>query len=200
MSGDRFNYYLKIIMNSILEDLSLINEQFENDPFISSAEAGELERVLNRQLNLYNRFSLKVVNSTTGREETPPKSELDNFGNTSEFLGTENAFGIEWRVYGPTTGFANSPVKRWYFNRKIATLLNDILKDGVPGKVKDYFDYPPWIMGTPYAPGTLYMPINEMVNLAIARGLIPDWDYLVTRGLPKPLVDLLKAENLDSTL
>ncbi len=200
MSGDRFNYYLKIIMNSILEDLPLINEQFENDPFISSAEAAELERVLNRQLNLYNRFSLKVVNSSTGREELPPKSELDNFGNTSEFLGAESAFGIEWKIYGPNPGFANSPVKRWYFNRKISSLLNDILKDAVPGRVKDYFDYPPWIMGTPYAPGTLYMPINEIINLAIARGTIPDWDYLVARGLPKPLVDLIKAENLDSTL
>ncbi len=200
MSGDRFNYYLKIIMNSILEDLPLVNEQFENDPFISSAEAAELERVLTRQMHLYNRFGLKVVNSSTGREELPPKSELDNFGNTSEYIGTENAFGIEWKIYGPTPGFANSPVKRWYFNKKIASLLNDILKEAVPGRVKDYFDYPPWIMGTPYAPGTLYMPINEIVNLAIARSIITDWDYLVSRGLPKPLVEIFKAENLDSTL
>lgn len=199
MTGDRFNYYLKLIMNSILEDLPYINEQFENDAFVSSAEAAELERVLNRQMNLYNRFGLKVVNSSTGKEELPPRTELDNFGNTSEFVGIENAFGVEWKVYSPTPGFANSPVRRWYFNRKIATILNQVLREAVPGRMKGYFDLPPWILGTPYAPGTLYMPINEIVNLAIARGIIPDWDYLVAKGIPKPLVDLIKAENLGPT-
>ena len=200
MSGDRFNYYLKLIMNSTLEDLPLINEQFENDAYVSSAEANELERVMNRQVNLYNRFGLKVVNANTGKEELPPKTDLDNFGNTSEFIGLENAFGIEWKVYAPTPGFANSPLRRWYFNKKISAILNEVLKDAVPGRMRDYFDYPPWLLGTPYAPGTLYMPINEIINLAIARGIIPDWDYLVSRGIPKPLVDLIKAENLGYTL
>lgn len=200
MTGDRFNYYLKLIMNSVLEDLSLLNEQFENDPFISSAEASELERVLNRQLNLYNRFGVRVVNSVTGREELPPKTELDNFGNTSELIGSETAFGLDWKIYSPTPGFANSPVRRWYYNKRIATILNEILRDSVPGRMKDYFDYPPWLLGTSYAPGTLYMPINEIVNLAIARGSIPDWDYLVAKGIPKALVELMKTENLGSTL
>lgn len=199
MSGDRFNYYLKVIMNSILEDLPLVAEQFENDAQISSAEAAELERVLSRQVNLYNRFGLKVVNSTTGREEVPPKTEIDNFGNTSEFIGLETAFGIEWKVYAPNPGFANSPVRRWYYNRKIATILDEVLRNAVPGRMKDYFDYPPWILGTSYAPGTLYMPINDIVNLAITRGIIPDWDYLVSKGIPKPLVDLIRAENPGTT-
>lgn len=195
MTGDRFNYYLKVIMNSILEDLPLITEQFENDLLISSAEAAELERVLNRQINLYNRFGLKVVNSTTGKEEIPPRTEIDNFGNTSEFVGFENAFGIDWKVYSPNPGFANSPVRKWYFNKRISSILNEILRDAVPGRVRDYFDYPPWILGTSYAPGTLYMPINDIVNLAIARGLIPGWDHLISKGIPKALVDLLKTEN-----
>lgn len=200
MTGDRFNYYLKLIMNSVLEDLPLINEQFENDAFVSAAEANELERVLNRQMNLYNRFGLKVVNSSTGREEVPPRTELDNFGNTSEFVGLESAFGIEWKVYSPTPGFANSPVRRWYYNKRISTILGEVLRDAVPGRMKDYFDYPPWLLGTSYAPGSLYMPINEIINLAIARGIIPDWDYLVAKGIPKPLVDLIRAENLGYTL
>lgn len=195
MSGDRFNYYLKVIMNSILEDLPLVAEQFENDSFISAAEAAELERVMNRQINLYNRFGLKVVNATTGREEIPPRTEIDNFGNTSEFIGLESAFGMEWKVYGPNPGFANSPVRRWYFNRKIASILNEILSEAVPGRVSDYFDYPPWILGTSYAPGTLYMPIADIVNLAITRGVIPDWEYLVSKGIPKALVEMYKAEN-----
>lgn len=200
MTGDRFNYYLKLIMNSVLEDLALLSEQFENDPSISSAEASELERVLNRQLNLYNRFGARVVNSVTGREELPPKTDLDNFGNTSQLLGTENAFGLEWKVYTPTPGFANSPVQRWYFNEKIASILNRVLREAVPGRIKDYFDFPPWLLGTSYAPGTLYMPINEIINLAIARGVIPDWGYLVAKGIPKALVELIKAEDLGSTL
>lgn len=199
MTGDRFNYYLKVIMNSILEDLPLVTEQFENDSLISSAEAAELERVMSRQINLYNRFGLKVVNSTTGREETPPRTEIDNFGNTSEFIGLENAFGIEWKVYAPNPGFANSPVRRWYFNKRISSILNEVLREAVPGRVRDYFDYPPWILGTSYAPGTLYMPINDIVNLAITRGLIPDWEHLVSKGIPKALVDLLKAENTGPT-
>ena len=49
MTGDRFNYYLKLIMNSNLEDLPLLSEQFENDISISPAEAQELERVLEKE-------------------------------------------------------------------------------------------------------------------------------------------------------
>ncbi len=200
MSGDRFNYYLKLIMNSTLEDLPLINEQFENDQFVSAAEASELERVLGRQMNLYNRFGVKVINASTGKEEIPPKTELDNFGNTSEFMGIESAFGIEWKVYSPNPGFVNSPAKKWYYNKRIAGILNEILHAVVPGRMRYYFDYPPWLLGTSYAPGTLYMPTNEIINLAIARNIIPDWDYLVSKGIPKPLVDLIKAENLGTKL
>lgn len=196
MTGDRFNYYLKLIMNSVLEDLPLINEQFENDQFVSPAEAAELTRVLSRQMNLYNRFGLKVVNANTGKEEIPPKTELDNFGNTSRFIGFENSYGIEWKVYAPSPGFVNTPVKKWYYNKRIARILNSMLHRAVPGGMRDYFDYPPWVLGTTYAPGTLYMPTNEIINLAIARKIIPDWDHLVSKGIPKPLVDTLKAENM----
>lgn len=196
MTGDRFNYYLKLIMNSILEDLPLINEQFENDQFISSAEAAELERVLGRQINLYNRFGLKVVNAKSGMEEIPPKTELDNFGNTSQFLGYENNFGVEWKVYAPSPGFVNTPVRKWYYNKKIARILNELLHDAVPGRMRDYFDYPPWVLGTSYAPGTLYMPTSEIINLAIARKIIPGWGHLVSNGIPKALVDLIRAENM----
>lgn len=196
MGGERFNYYLKVIMNSRIEELSQIAEQFENDSTISPAEAQELERVIEKHLSLFNRFGIKVINSETGAEESPPRTDLDNFGNTSLQTGTENAFGIEWKVYVPNPGFANSPVKKWYYNKKVSAILNEILSDAVPGRVKDYFDYPPWLLGTVHAPSTIYMPVNEIINLAIGRGIIPDWDYLVARGLPKPLVDILKTENI----
>ncbi|MCL5783072.1 MAG: hypothetical protein M1476_04090 [Candidatus Thermoplasmatota archaeon] len=200
MTGDRFNYYLKLIMNSTLEDLPLLSEQFENDISISPAEAQELERVLEKHMNLYNRFGIKVINASTGVEEIPPKTELDNFGNTSEFIGNENAFGLDWRVYSPNPGFLNTPARKWYYNKRVASILNEVLVDVVPGRLRNYFDYPPWLLGTVYAPGTLYMPINEIISLAIARGIIPDWDYLVAKGLPKQLVDLIRAENLGSTM
>ena len=72
--------------------------------------------------------------------------------------------------------------------------------DVVPGRLKDYFDYPPWLLGTVHAPSTIFMPINEIINLAIGRGVIPDWDYLVARGLPKALVDVLRTENIGYNL
>ncbi|EQB71101.1 MAG: hypothetical protein AMDU1_APLC00037G0008 [Thermoplasmatales archaeon A-plasma] len=200
MSGDRFNYYLKVIMNSRIEDLPEISEQFENDITISSAEAQELERVIDKHLNLFNRFGAKVVNAATGAEETPPRSDIDNFGNTSVQLDSQEAYGLEWKVYAPNPGFANSPVKKWYYNRKVASILNELLTDVVPGRLKDYFDYPPWLLGTVHAPSTIFMPINEIINLAIGRGVIPDWDYLVARGLPKALVDVLRTENIGYNL
>ena len=181
MSGDRFNYYLKVIMNSKLEEMPQIAEQFENDITISAAEAQELERVIDKHLTLYNRTGMKVINADTGTEETPPRTDLDNFGNTSEQLPSETAYGLEWKVYVPNPGFANSPVKKWYYNKKVASILNEILGEVVPGRAKDYFDLPPWLLGTVNAPSTIYLPTNEIINLAIGRGFIPDWEYLVAR-------------------
>ncbi len=196
MAGDRFNYYLKVIMNSRIEELAQISEQFENDSSISAAEAQELERVVDKHLTLYNRFGIKVINSATGAEEAPPRTDIDNFGNTSQQTGVETAFGLEWKVYIPNPGFANSPVKRWYYNKRVSSILNEVLSEVVPGRVKDYFDLPPWLLGTVHAPSTLYMPVNEIINLAIGKGIIPDWDYLVARGLPKTLVETLRTENI----
>ncbi|HLH85904.1 MAG TPA: hypothetical protein VKU79_03450 [Thermoplasmataceae archaeon] len=198
MTGDRFNYYLKLIMNSQVSDFTLLSEQFENDVSISLAEAQELERVVEKHLLMANRSKVKVINKSTGEEEAPPRSEIDNFGNSADFVGEEVAFGITWKVYTPKPNFANSPVSRWYYNKKISSILNEVLLDAVPGRFHGYFDFPPWLLGTSYATGTLYMPVSEIINLAIARSLIPDWDYLVSRGIPKQLVDVLRTENVGS--
>ena len=195
MVGDRFNYYMKLIMNSPLADLALLSEQFENDGSISEAEAQELERLVEKHLLMGNRDKVRVVNSKTGSEEFPRRYHIDDFGNSSTFLGTESYFGITWMVYSPKPNFLNSPTKKWYYNEKISDILSELLIDVVPGKFKDYFHFPPWIMGTVYAPGTVFMPTNEIISLAVTRSVIPDWDYLVSKGIPKQLVDLIRTEN-----
>ena len=200
MSGDRFNYYLKMILNSGLEEYALISEQLENDSSISQDEAEELERLIKRYMSVYNRYNLKVINRQTGEEELPPQTMIDNFGETSDFIESASLYGLQWKVYSPKGGFENSPVQRWYYNQHIASILNSVLAEVVPGRVKNYFDIPPWVMGSAHAPGTLYLPLSELATLAISRRLIPDWDYLVKMGLPREMVDSIRAANLGSKL
>ena len=200
MSGDRFNYYLKMILNASLDEYQLVSEQFQNDPQVSEAEADELERLIRRYMGIYNRFNFRVVNSSTGEEELPPQTSLDNFGGNAKYEGNEKLYGVEWKVYTPKENFENSPVRKWYYNEKIALILNEVLGSVVPGSFKNYFDLPPWVLGTVYAPGTIYVPLTELINLAIAKGTLPNWDYLVTKGLPRELVAVLKATDLGSTL
>ncbi len=200
MSGDRFNYYLKLILNSSLEDYSAVSEQIENDLSVSESEAEELERLIQKYMGVYKRFNLKVVNSSTGKEESPPQTTIDNFGNNANFVGMERMYGVEWKVYTPKQNFQAFSVKRWYYNEEIASTLDDILVDVVPGKFRNYFDVPPWVLGTVYAPETVYIPLTDLINTAISRGIIPDWDYLVAKGIPREFVNVLRATNLGSRM
>lgn len=195
MVGDRFNYYLKLIMNSPLGELGYLSEQFENDASVSEAEAQELERLVEKHLLMGNREKVRITNSKTGAEEFPRRYFIDDFGNSSTFLGREQYFGIDWMVYAPKANFISSPTRKWYYNEKISNILSEILIEVVPGKFKDYFHYPPWILGTVYAPGTVFMATNEIITLAVARSVIPDWDFLVSKGIPKQLVELIRTEN-----
>jgi hypothetical protein len=194
MSGDRFNYYLKLILNASLDEYYLISEQLQNDPLVSTPEIEELDRLINRYMSVYNKFDMKVVNSVSGIEEYPPQTALDNFGGSSEFVGNESMFNIDWKVYIPKGNFTNSPIKKWYYNEKISSILNDVLSGVVPGHFKNYFDVPPWVLGTIYAPGTIYVQLYDLVNSAISKSLIPGWDHLVDRGLPRELVDAMRTE------
>lgn len=194
MSGDRFNYYLKLILNASLDEYHLISEQLQNDAQISSSEVEELDRLINRYMSVYNKFDLKVVNSVSGIEEYPPQTALDNFGGSSEFVGSETVFNIEWKVYIPKGNFTNSPIKKWYYNDKISTILNDVLAGVIPGRFKNYFDVPPWVLGTIYAPGTIYIQLYDLVNSAISKSFITGWDYLVEKGMPRELVDAMRTE------
>jgi len=195
MSGDRFAYYFKAILNSRLEDVADIAFQFENDKNISLGEAQELERMLEKHQEMFKPSEILVVNTSTGNEELPPKTEIDNFGNSSVYVGTEHAFGIEWRIYSPSPGFINSPVSKWYYNRQISDLLNSILADVIPGKLSNYFDYPPWVLGTKYAPNSRYVPLKDLVYKAIFKGIIEDFDQLYYLGLPKDLINVIKSQS-----
>lgn len=196
MSGDRFNYYLKMILNATLEEYQLISEQLQNDSSISDGEAEELERLIRKYMSVYNRFNVRVVNRETGKEEMPPKTLLDNFGGTSVYIGNETLYGINWKVFAPNKHFENSPVKKWYYNEKISYILNELLSDVVPGRFKNYFDLPPWVLGSIHAPGTVYVPLTDLIGLAITKGIIQDWDYLIQKGLPREFVNVLRAANL----
>ncbi|MEM0155936.1 MAG: hypothetical protein QW597_04975 [Thermoplasmataceae archaeon] len=194
MSGDRFNYYLKLILNASLDEYHLISEQLQNDPQVTMAEVEELDRLINRYMSVYNKFDLKVVNSVSGIEEFPPQTSLDNFGGSSEFVGTETMFDLEWKVYIPKGNFTNSPIKKWYYNENISTILDEVLAAVVPGHFKNYFDVPPWVLGTIYAPGTIYVQLYDLVNSAISKSVISGWDYLVEKGMPRELVDAMRSE------
>lgn len=199
MSGDRFAYYFKAILNSGLADVDDIAFQFENDKNISIGEAQELERMLEKHKEMFIPAEVFVVNSSTGNEELPPKTEIDNFGNSSVYEGTERAFGIEWKIYSSSPGFINSPVKKWYYNRQISELLNGILIEVVPGRLSNYFDYPPWVLGTRYAPNSRYVPLKELVLKAIQKGFIDDFDQLYYLGIPKDLINVIKSQNSNET-
>lgn len=196
MSGDRFNYYLKTILNATLEEYQLISEQFQNDSLISENEAEELERLIRRYMSVYNRFNVRVLNRNTGKEEIPPQTILDNFGGTSIFTGNEKLYGIDWKVFVPNKNFDNTPIKKWYFNESVSAILNEVLSEVVPGRFKNYFDLPPWVLGSVHAPGTIYVPLTDLISLAITKKIIPDWDYLSQKGLPKEFVNVLRAANL----
>ncbi len=200
MSGDRFNYYLKLILNSSLEEYSAVSEQIENDLSITGSEAEELERLINKYMGVYKRFNIKVVNASTGKEEAPPQTIIDNFGNNANYVGTEKMYGVLWNVYTPKPNFQNFSVKRWYYNEEISATLNDILLDVIPGRYRNYFDVPPWVLGTVYAPETIYVPLTDLINTAISRGIIPDWEYLVAKGIPREFVNVLRATNLGSKM
>ena len=197
MVGDRFNYYLKSILNATIDEYSGISEQLENDLSLSVDEAEELEHLISRYMQAHNyRLGLRIVNTVTGNEELPPKTSVDNFGDTADFLGEENLYGISWKVYAPKKGFLMSPVKKWHYNEKIAAALSSALIDVVPGRFQSYFDTPPWVLGTVMAPGSRYIPQHELIELAIARKVIAGWDSLVLMGIPSEYVNALKSTEI----
>ncbi len=196
MTGERFNYYLKTIMNATLADYSSISELLENDMQLSEEEAGELERLIGIYLSIHNKSTIRVINSDTGKEEVPPRTKEDDFGGTSIYQGEMFAYGLKWKIYTPSKGFEKTPVSKWYYNEKISTILDDLLSSVVPGRIKNYFGLPPWVLGTIHAPDSYYLPIADIINLAIARNVIKGWNSLLEFGIPKKYLDVIRSKDL----
>jgi hypothetical protein len=89
-----------------------------------------------------------------------------------------------------------SPVKKWYYNERIAQMLSKALIDVIPGRFVSYFDTPPWVLGTVMAPGSRYFSLSELIELAIARGSLANWDALVLMGIPADYVKAIKSTNV----
>ena len=66
----------------------------------------------------------------------------------------------------------------------------------IPGRFVAYFDTPPWVLGTVMAPGSRYLALAELVELAIARGVLANWDALVLMGIPADYVKAIKSTNV----
>lgn len=198
MSSDRFNYYLKLILNSSVSEYGTLYDAVFYDNDLTEQEQSELQSLINRNYaTIYSRFNPRVINKNSGAEEYPPQTDADDFGGTCNFLGNEYLYGIKWNVYEPSSSFSGSIPRKWYYNVHISNLLTEMLLDVVPGRYKNYFHVPPWILGTFQAPGTRYTTLTEIINNAIFGGIIPGWDYLIERGIPKEFVKALEETSPD---
>lgn len=197
MTSARYNHYLKLILSSDLAGYSQIAEKLANDSLLPEKEMEELDSLIKRYLASNNsKFKVRVINSLTGLDESPPKRMEDDFGGLAIFKGWESLYGVKWSVYEPHPDFSSFPSKKWYYNEKIATILNDTLADVIPGRYQNYFDVPPWVLGSIHAPGTRYVSLNELVEKAISLGYIQKWENLVSRGVPAEFIRALRATDL----
>lgn len=197
MTSEKYNYYLKLILHADISEYSAISEMLANDPYLPEKEMEDLDSLIKRYLISRNsRFKLRVVNSMTGMDESPPKRMEDDFGGLAIFRGTESMYGISWNVYVPHNDFSSFNVKKWYYNEKVAAILNEALADVIPGRYQNYFDTPPWVLGSIHSPGTKYVPLQELVEKALFAGFIPSWDFLVSRGIPADYVKAMRGTDL----
>ncbi len=198
MTGDRFNYYLRVIINSDVKDYASILDQMGNDQTISDAEQFELMSLIRRSFSSANsRLSIKVVNEKTGIEERPPRSIADDFGETCNYEGVEDKYGISWSVYSPKGMFLSSTTKKWYYNQRIMEIFGEVLGTVGSDMSPDYFHTPPWIMGTAYAPDMKYLSLPEIINNAIEAGMIPNWEYLIAVGIPADFINAIRSASPD---
>lgn len=197
MTSDKYNHYLKLILHADIAEYAGISEMLANDPYLPENEMEDLDALIRRYLSSKNSmYKVRVVNSMTGIDESPPKRMEDDFGGLAIFKGTETMYGVTWNVYVPHGDFASFPVRKWYYNEKIASILNETLADVIPGRHQNYFDTPPWVLGSIHSPGTKYVPLQELVENAISKGFIPKWDFLVSRGIPADYVRAMRGTDL----
>ncbi|MGP6220024.1 hypothetical protein [Caldiplasma sukawensis] len=196
MEESVYDKYLKRILHSDPKALLIVLDEIENDPFLTDAEINILEEEIQNVLKFRSNVSVKVVNKYTGREEMPPKTYVNNFDGSVVYEGEKIMYGIIWRVYTPTIRYADSKYKIWYYNEKISKILSDVLLEEVPGRLPDYFDYPPWLFGRDNFLRIQYVPLQDIVFNAIINGTIKGWETLIEKGIPREMVDDLRSKNL----
>lgn len=200
MTSTKYSYYLKLILNAEIIEYSEISEMLANDPNLPEKEMEDLDMLVRRYLSSSNsKYKLRVVNSVTGIDESPPKTMEDDFGGLAVFKGRETMHGITWNVYVPHSDFMSFQKKKWYYNERIAAILNETLADVIPGRSQNYFDTPPWVLGSIHSPGTKYVPLADLVEKAIKGGFIPGWDHLISKGIPSEYIRAMRGADLRFT-
>ena len=196
MGFRKTDYYIKLILNSTIEDLVDIQDQIENDLNLSTEELEWLERSIADLMSKKSHLNLRLVNKRTGIEEKPTQIAENPFTGTAMYQGDIHLYGVNWKVYIPQPVYMTQGIKKWYYNSGISDILTDCLLKAVPGNFQEYFHYPPWLLGTSYAPSTSYMSLQDIIVLAIARKVIPGWDYLIEKGIPKLFVEDLRENSM----
>lgn len=200
MTSQKYNYYLKLILKAEVSEYSEITEMLANDPNLPEREMEDLDVLVRRYLASSNsKYKIRVVNSVTGIDESPPKTMGDDFGGLAIFKGRETLHGVTWSVYVPHSDFSSFQTKKWYYNEKIASILNETLADVIPGRYQNYFDTPPWVLGSIHSPGTKYVPLPELVEKAVKAGFIPGWEHLISRGIPAEYIRVMRGADLRFT-
>lgn len=189
-------YYQKLVLNGTVEDLIDLLDQVGNDNTITEEEREWIENSIQRRLSMFKGTPVRIVNVESGVEEEPPQTIYDEFSGSSIYKGEISMYGLKWKMFVPSIKFGETQIKYWYFNEKVASILSDILLPVIPGRFRGYFSYPPWLLGTSYAPHTYYIPTESLISMAIDRNIIDDWNSLVQKGIPRTLVERYKSRNL----
>ncbi|AGO61424.1 hypothetical protein [Ferroplasma acidiphilum] len=199
MNGERYFYYLKLINNppdnSVVEYYVDLSAQLENDYELSVSQITELESLIGNYIKMKANPHIKVINAVTGIEEDPPRTKIDDFGGNAVFIGKEIRHGIEWDVYEPRAS-NNLFFKKWYYNERIASILDKTLEKAIPHRIPNYFDIPPWIFGNFSYRGIRYVPLAEIINNAIELEIIPNKYYLVQKGISREFIDNINDSNM----
>ncbi|MCL4350990.1 MAG: hypothetical protein M1535_06080, partial [Candidatus Thermoplasmatota archaeon] len=117
------DYYIKLILNSTLEDLIDLQDQIENDMTLSAEELEFLERSINDLMKEKSHLDLKLINKNTGKEEIADLSLDRPFHGTAMFQGEVLMYGIKWEVYTPAPLYLHLGIRKWNYNSGVSDIL-----------------------------------------------------------------------------
>ena len=108
-------------------------------------------------------LDLKLINKNTGKEEIADLSLDRPFHGTAMFQGEVLMYGIKWEVYTPAPLYLHLGIRKWNYNSGVSDILTNCIIKATPGNFMQYFHYPPWLLGSSYAPPTI-APGKETYN------------------------------------